>query len=53
MQFIFIGFMGNSSWHCQRRMLQEFGRRENHRFGAPGHRSAPICQVEIALVRWL
>jgi hypothetical protein len=34
MLFIFIGFIGNSSCHCQWRMLQEFGQHENRRFGA-------------------
>jgi hypothetical protein len=33
MLFSFIGFIGNSSCHCQSRMLQEFGQHENHRFG--------------------
>jgi hypothetical protein len=29
MLFSFIGFIGNSSCHCQSRMLQEFGQHEN------------------------
>jgi hypothetical protein len=33
MLFIFVGFISNSSGHCQSRMLQEFGRHENHRLG--------------------
>jgi len=38
MLFIFIGFIGNSSYHYQWRILQEFGQHENFRFGVARHR---------------
>src|SRR5271154_2774077 len=45
MLFIFNGFIGNSSCHCQRRMLQEFGQHENHRFGVARHRRTSKLSV--------
>src|SRR5580700_7584934 len=41
MLFIFIGFIGNSSCHCQSRMLQEFGQHGNYGFGVARHWRTP------------